>query len=150
MWKKSQNTEQPKIFRLLEVKCGKYQKIEPNKKQQYFRTLVGEMWKTPKNLKKAKTIVQDFWYVPLLSQKSPKILGVVFWCIFHTSPPRVPQYRFLLFVFLFFCTFHFSSQESNFSYFPHLLCRFSGSKSPEHFVLACILLLSVSDFPKDS
>ena len=53
--------------------------------------------------------------------------------------------------FLVFSTFHL--HESVFVFyesFPHLLCRFSVSRSPEHVVIVCILLLSVSDFPKDS
>ena len=51
-------------------------------------------------------------------------------------------------------TFHFRKSQNivllNSCDFPHVLCRFSGSKSPEHLVFACILLLSVSDVPRDS
>ena len=117
------------------------------------------MWTIP-------TVPNYFLHFPHFTSKSPKILCLFlgFFCIFHISPakvpkhcffgilhippPKVPQYRLFVLPFV-FCAFHISFQECDFLYFPHLLCRFSGSKSPEHFVFACILLRSVSDFPKD-
>ena len=125
-------------------------------KQQFFGTLVGEMWKVPKNKNKHNSSgLLPFSTFHL--QESHFFF--FFFGIFHFSPAKVPKYwvlLLLLLLLLFFCIFHISPpsvpqcQESHFLYFPHLLCRFSGSKSPEHFVFACILLLSVSDFPKDS
>ena len=122
-WKERKN-----IFGLLEAKCGKYQK-DKNRHKQHFGTF----------------------------------------CIFHISLPRIPCFLDLV-VFLIFSTFHlhksknvgvfcffycfvfsiFPLPDPDFLYFPNLLCRFSGSKDPEHFAFACILLLNLSHFPKNS
>ena len=100
-----------------------------------------------------KMLFLCFRYFPHFTQKNLETLFVcvkcgkypksrtIGICCFVFSIFHFQKYQNVVFGFLVFSTFHL--QESDFvSYenFPHLLCRFSGARSSEHFVIACILL----------
>ena len=81
------NRRKKNMFEPLQMKCGKNQK---NQNNQYFGTLVGEMWKVPTKQKTnvKKNVISGLLVFPHFTSKNPKILvSWVFWfflyfCVF--------------------------------------------------------------------